>query len=917
MNTTRQILATKLYLPSPTTTLVARPRLLDRLHAVLRRPLTTVIAPAGFGKTTLVSTWAAGVAADGVAAVAWLTLDAYDDDPSYFWTAVIAALQTIDPALGREVLPFLNTMTPSSPQHLLTPLINQLAEHATSSIVLILDDYHVISASAIHAALTFIVDHLPPHIHVILTSRSDPPLPVARLRARGQLVELRAADLRFTPEETASFLNDVMGLQLAADTNAALEARTEGWIAGLHLSALSMQNHTDRAGFVRSLTGSHHYILDYLVEEVLQRQPTPIRTFLLQTAILDQLCASLCNAVTGSAESVTALEVVAHANLFLIPLDDERRWYRYHHLFVEMLRARLAEEQPAYISELHRRASDWYARHAAGETAMQGEAIRHALAAGDGERAVAIIDEAVENLWARNEVTTLRAWLTVLPTAVLRGHPRQAIRLAQILLVNGSLADVPPLLDVATAALGRVALPSDEQTALRGKIAVVRSHLLRNADHIKEALALAEQALALLPDSAHHSRALAALGLALAYHFQGTLPVADASYRDAITLCEAMGDRYFEITARCMHSRLLIERGDLRGAEAAFQHALQRATLGARRLPIAGWALIGLGTVAYARNDLQFAEHMLTEGFDLVQRAGIRNARYHAGVALIQLRLAQSDLEDARETAARLSLDIEASHIPHFIRWAAAMQALVDLRRGDLAAATRWAHTFQPRPDALIFTDKAAFAIFVRVLLATGQADAARRWIAAQRAHIAPFEHIETQVELHLLDALALFATGEQATAGVALESALALAAPAGFVRLFLDAGTPIGALLARRPQDDPQDDPRAAFVEHLLTAFGDLSVTNDALRSPEPPPSVKRAPRAPAESVNLIEPLSERELEVLRFMAAGFSNQAIADRLIISVPTVKKHGSNIFAKLQATNRSAAVARARDFHLLS
>jgi LuxR family maltose regulon positive regulatory protein len=610
MNATWQILATQLYLPPPATTLVARPRLLDRLHAVLLRPLTTVIAPAGFGKTTLVSTWAAGIAADKAASVAWLTLDPYDDDPARFWTSVVAALQTIDPTLGREVLPALSKITspPPAGEYLLTPLINQLAEHATLPIVLVLEDYQVINAPAIHAGLTFIVDHLPPHVHLILISRSDPPLPLARLRVRGQLTELRAADLRFTPEEAATFLNDVMGLQLTPDTIAALETHTEGWIAGLHLAALSMQHHTDRAGFVRTLSGSHHYILDYLVEEVLQRQPAPIRTFLLQTAILDRLCTSLCDAVTGSTDSVTALEAVERANLFLIPLDDERHWYRYHHLFVEMLRARLAQEQPTHIPEFHRRASAWYAQHAAGDTAVQGEAIRHALAASDAERAAQLIGEMAEALWARTELTTLRTWLTSLPTAVLHAHPQHAIMLAKVELANGSYGSIPPLLDAATAALARTTLSAEEQATLRGEAAVVRSHVACIAEHFEEAIALAEEALALLPASARFWRALATLGLTLVHHMQGALPVADARYRDAIAVCEAVGDRFLEITARCLHGRLLRERGALMEAEAAFQHGLQRATLGTQHLPIAGWALIGLGNAAYARNDLRQAK---------------------------------------------------------------------------------------------------------------------------------------------------------------------------------------------------------------------------------------------------------------------------------------------------------------------
>jgi len=923
MTAIRQILATKLHAPLPTGLLVARSRLLDRLHTVLRRSLTAVIAPPGFGKTTLVSSWVASVRTSGLASVAWLTLDPYDDDPARFWTAVIAALQTIDPALGSEVLPFLSSMTPSSPEYLLTALVNQLAERAATPLVLVLDDYHEISTPAIHTGLAFVIDHFPPHMHLIVTSRSDPPLPFARLRARNQLSELRVADLRFTAHEATDFLNQVMGLQLMPEMIAALELRTEGWIAGLHLAALSMQHHADHAGVMRALNGSHHYILDYLTEEVLHRQPAHIRDFLLQTSILDRFCAPLCNAVTGSTNAATALATVERGNLFLTPLDDERRWYRYHQLFAEMLRARLAQEQPASIPELHRRASAWFAEHAAGETTMLGEAIRHALAAGNDEHAAQLVDAIAETLWVRNDLMTLRAWLLALPTNILHGHPRLALMLAQLLVFNASFADVPPLLDAATAALLRPMLHSNEEAALRGGIAAVRAHTLRLADHYDEAMAMARQALELLPASERIGRALAAFGLAITQHMQGSLPAAEASYRAAIALCEVVGDRSTEITTRCMHGRLLIDRGNLLGAEVAFQQALSRATIGAQRMPIAGWALIGLATIAHARHDLQSAAAWLMEGLELAQSGGVRNAIYTGSAALIRLRLAQGDLADARAIATQFVQDAQASQIGHFIRWAEALQALVDLRYDNLSAAIRWARIAQPRADALMFTDKAAFAVFVRVLIATGQAEAASRYIRAQRALIAPFDHIKTEIELYLLDTIALLAKGALDAARVALDSALAMAAPRGLVQLFVEAGAPITTLLAQRPHSGPL----GIFAAQLLTIVDQHAPMPDLPFMAETNPVTQPrghfhylehlpALAAVVSERVLIETLSERELDVLMLMAAGRSNQEIADQLIISVSTVKKHGSNIFGKLQATNRTEAVARARDLGLL-
>lgn len=907
-----------------------RPRLLKQLNDALHRPLGVVVAPAGFGKTTLVSTWAASVITDSTASVAWLTLDSYDNSPSDFWTAVVAALQTVDPNLGRELLPLLNTMTVSSPEYLLTPLINELTTQVESPLVLVLDEYQEITDADIHDELTFLIDGLPPHIHLILISRSEVPLPLARLRARAHLTELRAADLRFTEKEAADFLNNLMGLQLSPEMITTLETRTEGWAAGLHLAALSIQHRPDRAEFVRSVTGSHHYILDYLVEEVLQRQPVPIRTFLLQTSILNRFEASLCDAVTGGGEAVTTLELVKRLNLFLVPLDDEQRLYRYHPLFGEMLHMRLVHEQPETIPELHRRASNWYAQHAAGETAMQGEAIRHAIVAGDDGRAVQLIIEIAETLWIRNELTTLRNWLLLLPKAVLQRHPRPAIMLAQVLVINGAFTEVSSLLDTATTALAQCDLSAEEKAMMHGRIAATRSHVARLAGIYGEAISLAQEALHLLPDSAPISRSLAAFGLAMAHHMKGNLTIADVRYQDAVALCQTVGERFFEITSRCLHGRLLIDRGDLLGAEKAFQQALKRSMLNEQRLPIAGWALIGLGTVAYARHNLQEAESLLLEGFDLVRRGAVRNAIYDGYAGLIRLRLAQNDFDRARNAAAQLIEDVQASQILQFIHWAEALRALVDLRSGNLSAAVHWAQTAQPRAEALMFTEKMIYGIFVRVLLATEQLEPAMRYIRTQRALIAPYDHVETKIDLYLLDAITLVLKNHLNGARIALDSALAMAAPRGWVQPFLDAGEPIENLL----KEHSYNGPLGTFAAKLVAAFsgekldfrlaqalytfevGLNQVTDESPQLEQTAQQPMHQTELPSEVAPLVEPLSERELEVIQLMAAGLTNQEIADQLTISVPTVKKHGTNIFGKLQVSNRTEAAVRARELGLL-
>ena len=800
------------------------------------------------------------------------------------------------------------------------PLINQLAEFATTPIVLVLDDYHEINLPAIHAGVSIVIGHLPPHVHLVLTSRGDPPLPLPRFRARGQMLEVRAADLRFTEDEAAFYLNDVMGLALDSASITVLDARTEGWIAGLHLAALSMQHQFDRSGFVRSLRGSHHYIQDYLVEEVLQRQAVPVRDFLLQTAILNRLCAPLCDAVSGGSDASAMLAWMKRANLFLISLDDERRWYRYHPLFADALRARLAQEQGPRIPELHRRASDWYAANAGSDTALLGEAIRHALAAGAGEQAAHLIGTAAERLWARNEHITLLGWLAALPQSVLQAHPRFAILSAQLQIATGSLDDVPRLLGVATAALEQNSLPPSEHAAFRGGIAAVQVHLLLLDDQFEQATSLAKQALEILAANQRASRALAALGLALADHMRGALAVADGVYREAIVLCQAVGDDFFEITTRCLHGILLQERGDLTAADTAFQTALQRATLPAGRLPVAGWALIGLGSVAYAHHDLDRADWLLAEGLDLARRGAVRDAIFHGSANLTQLRLGRGDIPGARAVAEQFVRDAHASRIGHFMRWAEALLARVELADGNLTAATQWARVARPRANALAYSDKAAFATFIRVLIATGEVDAARRCITAQRALVAPFNHVCTQVELYVLDTMALLQEGNDSAARVALDSALAIAAPRGLIRVFLEMGAPITMLLAQRAKQGPL----GAFAARLLSVY-------DATSSEAEPIAIPRVfnadsdvnemlpthgTRKSASASALDESLSEREQEVLLLMARGMSNQEIADQLVISVPTVKKHGSNIFGKLDASNRTEAVARARELGLL-
>jgi LuxR family transcriptional regulator, maltose regulon positive regulatory protein len=457
------ILATKLYLPRLRPNVVSRPRLLERLNDGLHRKLTLVSAPAGFGKTTLISEWVKRIERP----TAWLSLDEGENDPARFLAYLVAALQTIAANIGEGVLDVLQSSQPPPPEAILTALLNDLTT-IRDHFVLVLDDYHVIDAKPIDQALTFLLDHLPPQMHLVITTREDPQLPLARLRGRGQLTELRAADLRFTRFEAAAFLNQVMGLSLSAEDIAALEDRTEGWIVGLQLAALSMQGHQDIAGFIRAFAGDHRYIVDYLVEEVLQRQPEPVRSFLLQTSILDRLSGPLCDAVTGQEEGNVRLEALERGNFFVVPLDDKRHWYRYHHLFAEVLAAHLMEEQPDQVSTLHRRASAWYERHGS-----PSDAIRHALAAEDFGRAADLVELAVPAMRQNRQEATVLGWLKALPGELVRIRPVLSVHYAGTLLVSGELEgvearlqDAEQWLDTKTD-MGELALASSAETNLR------------------------------------------------------------------------------------------------------------------------------------------------------------------------------------------------------------------------------------------------------------------------------------------------------------------------------------------------------------------------------------------------------------------------------------------------------------------
>jgi len=936
------LLATKLYVPLPRPRLVPRPHLLDRVQAGLMSKLTLIAAPAGFGKTTLVSAWRMTPAGSALP-VAWVSLDADDNDASRFWTYVIAALETVYPAIGATALALLRSPQPPI-EALLTSLINTITP-ITTDVALVLDDYHLIGTPAIHAAIVFLLDHLPPHLHLIMLTRADPPLPLTRLRMRGELTELRAADLRFTADEAAAFLTVMMGLPLSSDEVAALEARTEGWVAGLQLAALAMQNRTDHAGFVAAFSGSNRFVVDYLVEEVLARQPPYLQMFLTQTAILDRMCGPLCDAVLGientelrvekslgqsshsqlpilhshltqeQAYSQLILDQLERGNLFLVPLDDERHWYRYHHLFAEVLRARLYSGATAgEVTTLHQRASAWHE-----QAGLVGEAVRYAFLVPDVERAADLIERhAMAMIFASSDVLLVQAWVAHVPRALILARPRLALIAGFTTALTGQFAAVERLLADAAPAFSALDLSPN----MVGELAVLRAMIARVQGDAAGTHALAQQALVQLDRDNHGFRAGAALYLGVASMWRGELAAAKAAFAEAAALGELGGSQWIALAALEELSSLQARLGLLREMHRTSEQARQlSARLGGQRLPVAGMGYVAMAEVLYEWNDLAGAALAATQGIDLL-RGGVERLMLVRGyIALAQVYQAQGDHDAALDSIHRCEEWFAQTQIAATgpaRAWLAAYQARLWMRPGDLTRAARWAQECAFAGDSeLGYVQQLTL---VRLRLAQNHNESGRQFLgeaSAMLAQLLPAVEVRGWtrylIEGLVLQALAGQGQADQTSTLTALERALTLAEPEGYVRIFVDEGVPLAALLA---QVAGRASPVAAYAARLLKAFGELRIENEELRkAPTSNSQFSIAQRAP-NSPFLVEPLSERELEVLRLIADGHSNQAIADQLVVAVSTVKKHINNLYGKLDVQSRTQALIRARELHLL-
>jgi LuxR family transcriptional regulator, maltose regulon positive regulatory protein len=914
------LLATKLNVPGLRPDLVPRPRLAQRLEEGRERGLVLACAPAGYGKTVLLAEWVRHVRHP----VAWLSLDAGDNDPARFWRHVVAALDRVRPGISEQIGPLLGPPPPPSFEPLVTALINQVAGRldADEALLLVLDDYHVISSQLVHESLGFLLEHQPPGLQLAVTSRSDPPLALARLRARGQLTELRAADLRFTPGEAAALLQQVATAPGGARTDmplpdavaAALTARTEGWAAGLQLAGLSLRGQTDVDGFVAAFTGSHRYVLDYLAGEVLEQQSSQVREFLLETSVLERLSGELCDAVTGRPGSQALLEQIERAGLFMVPLDEVRGWWRYHHLFADLLRARLQTEQPARVPELHRNAAAWYA-----ERGLPDEAIRHAIAAGEMTWAARLIEQHFDAIFQQGESATIQRWILALPAELARSSPRLPLAQAWMALVDGDVEAVGAPLDLAERAAADAASEPFKPSVGRA------ASLLAN---VPAAIGLARAYLAVLHGDAEGaaasaSRALAALGegdwvlrsvglwmVALAEWVSGRLEDAERGLAAGVAGWRAAGSRPWAAWECHDLARVRRAQGRLDSARAAYQRVLEiTAPPGQAAMPAAGIGYVGMAEVAYQRNELDAAHRLVTDGIPLCRQLNWTQPLAAALVTLAWVRQASGELGGAEEAMAEAERIAPDPAMTGLLNPVPVQRARLLLAQDHLAAAARWA-----QENGLAATDEpdygreAEYLMLARVLLAQGRPGPALALLDRLRTAAAAQERAGSLIEIGALRALALAASGDADRAVNALAEALTLACPQGYVRVFADEGPPMASLLARliaaQRSGEAATGVPLGCLARLQRALGAQGTVPDAGRG-----SVTAVP-------GLVEQLTSRELEVLQMLAAGRSNQAIASQFVVTLDTVKKHVSHVLGKLGATNRTEAVARARELSLI-
>jgi LuxR family maltose regulon positive regulatory protein len=877
------IIATKFTIPMSHVHFIPRRRLLERLSKDLwkrngfTRKLTLVSAPAGYGKTTLIADWGSNFQHHETSQqrfpetnFAWFSLDEGDDDQVRFLLYFIAVLNQINEHIGTAAQGMLESSQPPPMDMLLGSLINDVAS-LSSPIILTIDDYHLIHNPAIHQMLNFLVEHQPSQMHLVLLTREDPPLPLPRLRVRGQITEIRQEDLRFTKGETAEYIHRIVGLELTEDDLASLDRRTEGWVAGLQLAALSMQGRDDVSNFIKAFTGSNRYILDYLIEEVFKQQTPEIQQFLLQTCVLDRLSAPLCNAVTQSADSRKLLESLEHANLFIVALDEERKWYRFHRLFVELLRHRLRLAEELTASILHQRASRWYQDHG-----FQADAIYHALAAEDWELAATLIEEANDAMLKRGEVVTLLGWFQKFPEDIILASLELCISYAWVLLLIGQLDKAERLLDHAES------LTKDDPSTL-GDVFSAQAYLARTRGEPQITIEKSHQALALLPKDNLAARSIVSVNLGLTYWHGGLLDKAEEALREAYQTGHDSGNTYVAVTAMVFLGRTHASRGKLNQAANQYREVIT----GDAPIPMLALAHLDMGTLYHEWNELAKAREQQRRGFDLTVQSGNVEFQMAAEMLLARLKLSEGAFQAAFQAAQRANQRAQ-DFSPFTQARCASCLAQVALAKGDLEEANHWVEQMPVDGDAH------SFYMFLnlikpRLLLAEGKKEAAADYLQAC------YERASQQGWGYAIIAVRILQCLAAETAEAAYEfllNALALAEPEGFIRIFADEGEALIPWLQEAAL-------RGEMVEYVgkilevLSSRGGSSVGS-----------------------SLVEPLSQREMEVLRLLVAGLSNREMAGKLFLSLGTVKTHIHNIYGKLGVRNRAEAIKHARELELL-
>jgi len=911
---TTPVLTTKLFAPPARPGALQRTRLIDRLERGLHGRLTLIAAPAGFGKTTLVSEWIT----TNDRPVAWLSLDAGDSDPKQFLSYFIAALQTIDQSIGEKVLSMLQSAQPASISSFLPLLINDLtAIH--KAFVLVLDDYHLVDNSAVDEALAFLLDHQPPPMHLIMTTREDPQLPLSRLRVRGQLTEIRAKDLRFTPSEAADFLDRVMGLKLEKKDINALEERTEGWIAGLQMAALSMQSRTDTQGFIQAFTGSHHFILDYLAEEVLQQQAEEIRQFLKKTAILDRMCGSLCDAVTGRKDGKKMLETLNRANLFVIPLDDRREWYRYHHLFAEVLRAHSEDQQGESPTVLHRRASEWFEANG-----FRPEAIRHALASEDMEWTARLVELAWPEMDRSFQTDAWLDWARQLPEAIVQNRPVILAGMGWALLSKGEMEAGEPFLLEAEKWLDvnlkpeasakhppaqRVVVDEEQFQYLPGSLATAYAYFAQALGQMPDAIKYSKQALQLLPkdDPLHRGPAAALLGLS--YWAEGKLSKAHQAISDAMESFRKIGRIAFAISGSYGLADICWVQGRLHAAVNTYERSLRLVEEQGDAI-VSGTAdlYLGLSDLCRERNQLEKALQYLNKSKAL-EHAALPDWPYRSCLVEAHLKESQGELGAALELVDEAERLFYRTPVP-VVRPIGAQRARLWIKKGNLREALIWVQEEGlSSDDEINYSQEYKHITLAKVLIAQFIQQKEEQ---ALRQALYLLDRLQKAAETgqrngSLIDILITQALAHQANNDIpnaihSLTQALEPAKPEGYFRTFLDEGPPMVELLT------------IAAQQNILPHYTHQLIAASKGEEPTPPRSNPYFSLPPTQT--LVEPLSSRELEILQLIAQGLSNKQISERLFLALSTVKGHNRNIFEKLEVKRRTEAVAKAREIGIL-